>query len=97
MSISFACPEKNGWHFEHVLTCIDLDVERVSTTLPHAHTIVAGPYSGWMSFFISPRYLPTPGLGFRPIKKNILMKSLPNASGFTRPKTAAKYSGAKVR
>src|SRR5262249_54793926 len=46
VSTSFCLPVKKGWHAEQISTWIDGTVERVSTTLPHAHAMTDFWYFG---------------------------------------------------
>src|SRR5581483_1100037 len=46
VSTSFCLPVKNGWHAAQISTWIWGTVERVSTTLPQAQTMLAFSYRG---------------------------------------------------
>ena len=51
-STNFCFPEKKGWQFEQISTFMVFLVERVCTTLPQAHIMVASSYLGWPLSFI---------------------------------------------
>src|SRR5207247_1982777 len=57
-SKSFCFPVKKGWQLEQISTWILPTVERVSTTHPQAHVIVAFLYSGWIPAFMISSLVP---------------------------------------
>ena len=61
VSTSFCLPVKKGWHLEQISTRISGTVEMVSSVLPQAQRITAGPYLGWMPFFMRFHLFRIPG------------------------------------